>query len=40
LAIRSVMFWRDARLIKIFKGAWEIQQRIISDVMLGRPTPS
>lgn len=28
--------WRDARLTKIFEGASEIQQRIISDDILGR----
>ena len=28
--------WRDARLTKIFEGTSEIQQRIISDSMLGR----
>ncbi|VWX50274.1 acyl-CoA dehydrogenase family protein [Novosphingobium sp. 9U] len=28
--------WRDARLTKIFEGTSEIQQRIISDVLLGR----
>jgi alkylation response protein AidB-like acyl-CoA dehydrogenase len=28
--------WRDARLTKIFEGASEIQQRIISDAILGR----
>ncbi|NYG46792.1 alkylation response protein AidB-like acyl-CoA dehydrogenase [Bradyrhizobium sp. IAR9] len=31
-------YWRDARLTKIFEGTSEIQQRIISDVMLGKPT--
>ena len=31
-------FWRDARLTKIFEGTSEIQQRIISDVLLGKPT--
>lgn len=30
--------WRDARLTKIFEGSSEIQQRIISDVLLGKPT--
>jgi alkylation response protein AidB-like acyl-CoA dehydrogenase len=30
--------WRDARLTKIFEGTSEIQQRIISDQMLGKPT--
>jgi alkylation response protein AidB-like acyl-CoA dehydrogenase len=29
-------YWRDARLTKIFEGASEIQQRIISDDILGR----
>jgi alkylation response protein AidB-like acyl-CoA dehydrogenase len=29
-------FWRDARLTKIFEGTSEIQQRIISDQMLGK----
>jgi butyryl-CoA dehydrogenase len=29
--------WRDARLTKIFEGASEIQLRIISDDILGRP---
>lgn len=29
--------WRDARLTKIFEGTSEIQQRIISDHILGRP---
>ena len=28
--------WRDARLTKIFEGTSEIQQRIISDKLLGR----
>ena len=28
--------WRDARLTKIFEGTSEIQQRIISDRLLGR----
>tara|TARA_R110001606_G_scaffold12165_4_gene52341 strand:- start:19271 stop:20488 length:1218 start_codon:yes stop_codon:yes gene_type:complete len=28
--------WRDARLTKIFEGSSEIQQRIISDNLLGR----
>ena len=28
--------WRDARLTKIFEGTSEIQQRIISDHLLGR----
>lgn len=31
-------FWRDARLTKIFEGTSEIQQRIISDALLGKPT--
>jgi alkylation response protein AidB-like acyl-CoA dehydrogenase len=31
-------FWRDARLTKIFEGTSEIQQRIISDKLLGKPT--
>lgn len=30
-------FWRDARLTKIFEGTSEIQQRIISDEILGKP---
>jgi alkylation response protein AidB-like acyl-CoA dehydrogenase len=30
-------FWRDARLTKIFEGTSEIQLRIISDNMLGKP---
>jgi acyl-CoA dehydrogenase len=29
--------WRDARLTKIFEGTSEIQLRIISDRMLGKP---
>ncbi len=29
-------YWRDARLTKIFEGTSEIQQRIISDNILGR----
>ena len=33
-------YWRDARLTKIFEGSSEIQQRIISDVLLGKPTSS
>ncbi|WP_426435822.1 acyl-CoA dehydrogenase family protein [Bradyrhizobium genosp. P] len=33
-------YWRDARLTKIFEGTSEIQQRIISEVMLGKPTRS
>jgi len=31
-------YWRDARLTKIFEGTSEIQQRIIADVMLGKPS--
>jgi alkylation response protein AidB-like acyl-CoA dehydrogenase len=31
-------YWRDARLTKIFEGTSEIQQRIISDKLLGKPT--
>jgi alkylation response protein AidB-like acyl-CoA dehydrogenase len=31
-------YWRDARLTKIFEGTSEIQQRIIADMMLGKPT--
>ncbi len=30
--------WRDARLTKIFEGTSEIQLRIISDRLLGKPT--
>jgi len=30
-------YWRDARLTKIFEGSSEIQQRIISDNLLGKP---
>jgi len=30
-------YWRDARLTRIFEGTSEIQQRIISDQLLGRP---
>jgi alkylation response protein AidB-like acyl-CoA dehydrogenase len=30
-------YWRDARLTKIFEGTSEIQQRIISDILLGKP---
>ncbi len=30
-------YWRDARLTKIFEGTSEIQLRIISDRMLGKP---
>ena len=33
-------YWRDARLTKIFEGTSEIQQRIISDLLLGKPTRS
>ncbi|UZW57520.1 acyl-CoA dehydrogenase family protein [Sphingobium sp. JS3065] len=29
--------WRDTRLTKIFEGTSEIQQRIIADVLLGKP---
>lgn len=29
--------WRDARLTKIFEGTSEIQMRIISDALMGRP---
>ena len=29
-------YWRDARLTKIFEGSSEIQQRIISDALLGK----
>ena len=29
-------YWRDARLTKIFEGTSEIQQRIISDDLLGK----
>ena len=32
-------YWRDARLTKIFEGTSEIQQRIISDHILGKPVP-
>ena len=31
-------YWRDARLTKIFEGTSEIQQRIIADDLLGKPT--
>jgi alkylation response protein AidB-like acyl-CoA dehydrogenase len=31
-------YWRDARLTKIFEGTSEIQQRIISDILVGKPT--
>ncbi len=31
-------YWRDARLTKIFEGSSEIQQRIIADSILGKPT--
>lgn len=30
-------YWRDARLTKIFEGTSEIQKRIISDALLGKP---
>jgi alkylation response protein AidB-like acyl-CoA dehydrogenase len=30
-------YWRDARLTKIFEGTSEIQQRVISDNLLGKP---
>lgn len=30
-------YWRDARLTKIFEGTSEIQLRIISDKLLGKP---
>lgn len=30
-------YWRDARLTKIFEGSSEIQQRIVSDSILGKP---
>jgi alkylation response protein AidB-like acyl-CoA dehydrogenase len=30
-------YWRDARLTKIFEGTSEIQLRIISDQLLGKP---
>ncbi|MBN9427017.1 MAG: acyl-CoA dehydrogenase family protein [Burkholderiales bacterium] len=30
-------YWRDARLTKIFEGTSEIQMRIISDSLLGKP---
>ncbi|MEE8077783.1 MAG: acyl-CoA dehydrogenase family protein [Pseudomonadales bacterium] len=30
-------YWRDARLTKIFEGTSEIQLRIISDRLLGKP---
>lgn len=33
-------YWRDARLTKIFEGTSEIQLRIISDNMLGKPSSS
>jgi alkylation response protein AidB-like acyl-CoA dehydrogenase len=33
-------YWRDARLTKIFEGTSEIQQRIIADTLLGKPTRS
>ena len=31
--------WRDARLTKIFEGSSEIQQRIVSDSLLGKVAP-
>ncbi|AOH87192.1 acyl-CoA dehydrogenase (plasmid) [Sphingomonas panacis] len=31
-------YWRDARLTKIFEGTSEIQQRIVADILLGKPT--
>ena len=31
-------YWRDARLTKIFEGTSEIQQRIISDALLCKPS--
>ena len=31
-------YWRDARLTKIFEGTSEIQLRIVSDRLLGRPS--
>ncbi len=31
-------YWRDARLTKIFEGTSEIQLRIISDRLLGKPS--
>jgi alkylation response protein AidB-like acyl-CoA dehydrogenase len=31
-------YWRDARLTKIFEGTSEIQLRIVSDRMLGKPS--
>ncbi|MCL4182592.1 MAG: acyl-CoA dehydrogenase family protein [Burkholderiaceae bacterium] len=30
-------YWRDARLTKIFEGTSEIQMRVISDSILGKP---
>ncbi len=30
-------YWRDARLTKIFEGTSEIQLRIVSDHLLGKP---
>ena len=33
-------YWRDARLTKIFEGSSEIQQRIISDALLGKMAKS
>lgn len=32
-------YWRDARLTKIFEGTSEIQLRVISDSLLGKPGP-
>src|SRR3546814_4908698 len=32
--------WRDARLTKIFEGTSEIQLRVISDHLLGKPARS
>jgi alkylation response protein AidB-like acyl-CoA dehydrogenase len=31
-------YWRDARLTKIFEGTSQIQQRIIADALLGKPS--
>ena len=31
-------YWRDARLTKIFEGTSEIQLRIISDRLMGKPS--
>jgi alkylation response protein AidB-like acyl-CoA dehydrogenase len=30
-------YWRDARLTRIFDGTSEIQLRIVSDHILGKP---